>query len=77
MSPSHYNLIVGKLGKLADDLSKAIHIDGSNTMIVLDICSYIVRQLFHYNDEQSRGRLFKLILAHVGILTRLLNSDLH
>lgn len=76
LTRENYNLVISRLNKLAEDLSKAIDADGHNTLIVLDICSFIVKQLLH-NEGEGRGRLFKLILVHVGILTRLLNSELH
>lgn len=77
LSRTNYNIVVAKLSKLAEDLSKAIDLEGRNILIVLDICSFIVKQLLSHHDGQNRGRLFKLALVHVSILTRLLNSDLH
>lgn len=48
-----------------------------NMLTVIDICSYIVKRLSEVNSGLQKGKLFRLILVHVRLLTRVLNSGLY
>lgn len=48
-----------------------------NIITIIDICSYAVKRLSEANLGLKKGKLFRLILVHVRLLTRVLNSGLY
>jgi hypothetical protein len=75
-SKTIYGTAVTRMGKLADELTKAIDSENRNVMVILEICNFIIKSLSACHEGVQTGKLFKLIMVHVKILTRLLNSDL-
>lgn len=70
-----YNKVLVQLNIVAQLLlENVVKTENLTLMTVIDVCNFIVQKINSYNDGLQRGKLYRIILVHVQLLTRMLSG---